>query len=744
MTEAFFTFYNQLRKKQLTTNQLIQEYIRFMYTMSSHFSCGFFGFLEGGNYFPSCIQPEGRTDSNALTSVCNECSIIDPLVLPLITNDVHVDIYELPDVILGTSLDYRLFPYVVYSNYLKLEQHISDLIDNIPHTFILFNITYNNFIIANICLFSTHNLTELEKDLEFYRFFKNNLEALLNEHFLKDELSAQQRMTDIARNIVNSKRYYSYDKSIVLGRLLNLAFELLEEPDYGSALLYENGEWHYVNAVGHDIDVLSKIRIPEEMYNHSTEFWSNFQEVAQNIYYIENILDIKATNLSNQFLDTLLQVKNISLPIRQTIQLHLSVNEVFIGIISLDIKENSHSSFTRKTINILSQLHYLGQFLLTYSSLAITTQSFEELTDLMSRLIVPSSTTSNDTFLPLFLKLLVRRLVEADYASAYIVDSDGIHFLAAVGHNLEALQALPLKAEHFVNPHDIPKNSSSLQYANDYRDNASVSIVLFNDLIKNAKSYMPEDIYHAFTVASRSIKDGLIAEALLEDGVYMNISVDIATESEMNFSKESIKLFTTLINLGFSFISNQYYITKYKDLNNELSQTVLKRTQALQNTNRKLREIAKKDSLTGLLNHKNIILQLTKLVSSKRVFSIFLFDIDHFKIVNDLFGHQVGDMVLLKISQMIKQDKSLICGRYGGEEFLVLFPDMELTQAIEYCQTLLYKIESYEFIKGHVVTVSGGVVSHRSGTATELIQVADSYLYQAKNTGRNRIEHGFC
>lgn len=741
MTEAYFAFYNQLREKNLNSNQLIEQYINFMYSMDSHFTCGFLGLLEGGNYLPRCVNTTDTTVSQHRD--CLDCSDLDPLIIPLITNDVHEEIYALEDVIIDSQLEYEHFPYIVFSDYQKLDIQIKKLNQDQQNTFVLFNLRYNHFIIATLCLFTTLPKSECDHYLEFYRFLKNNLESLITEYYLHDELAAQQRMTDTARNIVNSKRYYSYDKSIVLARLLDLAFELLEEPDYGSALLYENGEWHYVHAIGHDIDALSKIRIPEEMYNHSTEFWANYQEVAQHIYYIENILDIKTTNVSTQFKETLDIVKKVSLPIRQTIQLHLSVNDVFVGIISLDIKENSLSSFTRKTINILSQLHYLGQFLLTYSSLAITTQSFEELTDLLSRMIIPS-TISSDTFLPLFLKLLVRRLVEADYASAYIVDSEGIHFLAAVGHNLEGLQSINLQAEHFANPHDLSKTNTLIQRVNDSQENPTISIVLFTDLIKNAKSLMPEDVYASFTSVSRPIKDGLIAEARLEDGVYMNISVDIAIESDSNFSKESIQLFTTLINLGFSFISNQYYITKYQDLNKDLSQTVLKRTQALENTNRKLRDIASKDSLTGLLNHKHIIAQLTKLVVSKKTFSVFLFDIDHFKIVNDLFGHQIGDMVLLKISHLLKQDKSIICGRYGGEEFLILLPDIELSDAVVYCQDLLIKIENYEFIRGHTVTISGGVVGHHLGTATEIIQVADAYLYQAKNSGRNRIEHGYC
>lgn len=740
MTNSYFSFYNQLRKRDYTIHQLIERYINFMYSMNDDFTCGFYGILEGGNFIPSCVKAM-NTDLDAHKgSICEE---IQQLHIPLITNDVHQDIYDLSDVVFGTENLNEQFPYIGFTNFQKLDNLLANAFSNQPHNYVLFNLVYNDFVIATLCLFSQKSVEDLQLDLEFFQFIRNNLETLINERLLQEDILTNRRITETASSIVNSKRYYSYDKSLVLGRLLDLAFELLDEPDYGSALLFENGSWTYVHAIGHDIDLLKKIQLPEEMHRFSSDFWSNYQEVAQNIYFIENILETKETGTTLNHSDSLNKIKQVSMPIKQTIQLHLSLNDALIGIISLDKKDSSTTSFTRKTIKVLTQLHYLGQFLLTYSSLAITTQSFEEITDLVARMIVPDTITK-DTFLSLFLKLLVRRLYEVDYASAYIVDSEGIHFLASVGHDLEGLQQIPFKPDHFINPHDysLPKNLD-IDYNSNY-DNSNISISLLTDLMKNAENVMPDDIYKQFNLVSRSIKDGLIAEAALEEGVYMNISVDIASDSDANFSKDSIKLFTTLINLGFSFISNQYYITKYQTLNKDLSNTVQKRTQALEETNRKLRDIAKKDSLTGLLNHKYIIAKLTKMIAYKKPLSLFLFDIDYFKVVNDLYGHQVGDSVLLKISQLLNKEKKIIPGRYGGEEFLIILPNMDLPEAVSYCQGLLKTIESTDLVKGHTITVSGGVATYKKGTSTELIQVADAYLYNAKNSGRNRIEYGYC
>jgi len=739
MTHAYFDFFNQLRHSNLSVNQFIESYMKFMLSINDDFSCGFFGILDGGNFVPTSVSSNHHDTSIPSTA----CAPLNQLSLPLLTNDVHQEIYGLDDVIISDAPLNEQFPYIGYSNFQKLDRLIEQAHSNRTHNYVLFNLCYDDYIVACVCLFTSLSLDYLNKNIDFYRFIKNNLELLVNECYLKEDLKASKHINDTARSILDSKRYLSYDKSLVLARLLDLAFELLDEPDYGSALLFENSSWTFVHAIGHDIDRLSKLHLPEELHRFSSEFWTNYQEVGQNIYFIENILETKDSDLSTIHSSTFTQIKEISKPIKQTLQLHLYINNTLIGIISLDKKADSTSSFTHKTINILNQLHYLGQFLLAYSSLALTTHSFEEITDLISRMIV-TNTLKQDTFLPLFLKLLVNRLFEVDYASAYIVDSDGVHFLAAVGHDLEGLQKPPLKPHHFVNLHDNRIPLSIIEHLNLPNENSAISIALLTDLMKSAEPLMPEDLYNEFLNASRSIKDGLIAEALLEEGVYMNISVDIANGNELTFSKESIKLFTTLINLGFSFISNQYYINKYQTLNSDLAHTVQKRTKALKDSNRKLRDIAKKDSLTGLLNHKYIIARLTKLIAYNKPLSIFLFDIDHFKIVNDLYGHQVGDVVLLKISQLIQLEKKIIAGRYGGEEFLLLMPEMSLKEATLYCQNLLQRIELAPLIKGHTITISGGVVTHKKGTSTEIIQAADAYLYKAKNSGRNRIESGYC
>ncbi len=161
---------------------------------------------------------------------------------------------------------------------------------------------------------------------------------------------------------------------------------------------------------------------------------------------------------------------------------------------------------------------------------------------------------------------------------------------------------------------------------------------------------------------------------------------------------------------------------------------------------KEIEKMAVTDSLTGLYNHKYICDQIYNLAGSpdrdKIRFSIMLLDIDHFKSVNDTYGHQMGDIVLTAISDQLEEDfpSKAVCGRYGGEEFLVVFPDKNLIMLLK-----LQKVSEKEYIKrkfgesGFSITVSAGVAEFKGENGTDLIKKADDYLYKAKKNGRNKV-----
>jgi diguanylate cyclase (GGDEF)-like protein len=165
-----------------------------------------------------------------------------------------------------------------------------------------------------------------------------------------------------------------------------------------------------------------------------------------------------------------------------------------------------------------------------------------------------------------------------------------------------------------------------------------------------------------------------------------------------------------------------------------------------------LRTAATYDFLTGLLNRGEIVACLEReLVRAKRETSdvgIILTDIDHFKKVNDSFGHSVGDSVLKEVAGRLKSDLRVYdgAGRYGGEEFLLILATCDLATTVRRAEEIgrLVSATGVPSPKGIVpVTISPGVTSagrNRTASVESLLNEADVALYRAKQNGRNRVE----
>ncbi len=152
---------------------------------------------------------------------------------------------------------------------------------------------------------------------------------------------------------------------------------------------------------------------------------------------------------------------------------------------------------------------------------------------------------------------------------------------------------------------------------------------------------------------------------------------------------------------------------------------------------------ASHDGLTGILNRRASLDRLERLVAARSPLALAICDIDHFKKVNDVYGHPTGDDVLRGLAVLLKEacGPDGFAGRLGGEEFLVLFPAGG-GEAPSLCEALRVRIAESPFKtrSGPVsVTVSFGVALAREGGAESLLGVADRALYQAKREGRNRV-----
>jgi len=120
---------------------------------------------------------------------------------------------------------------------------------------------------------------------------------------------------------------------------------------------------------------------------------------------------------------------------------------------------------------------------------------------------------------------------------------------------------------------------------------------------------------------------------------------------------------------------------------------------------------------------------------------VLLLDIDHFKKINDTYGHQQGDLVLAQVAATLNRSvrEIDIVGRYGGEEFLIIFPNTNVKEAHNAAERIRKEVEKMVFPEGIAVTISGGVAECQAENVLELVEKADKQLYRAKNAGRNKI-----
>ncbi len=172
----------------------------------------------------------------------------------------------------------------------------------------------------------------------------------------------------------------------------------------------------------------------------------------------------------------------------------------------------------------------------------------------------------------------------------------------------------------------------------------------------------------------------------------------------------------------------------------------------LRRSNRLLLELAQTDPLTRLCNRRSLTEmlenELNRCQRNATPCSLIMADIDHFKQVNDQYGHQAGDDVLVTVADLLREQLRPydLAARYGGEEFCLVLPETSLTQAEEVAERIRKRVENYTF-KGATadlhLTISLGVATlsgESEQSENKLIRLADEALYLAKNNGRNRVE----
>ncbi len=182
-------------------------------------------------------------------------------------------------------------------------------------------------------------------------------------------------------------------------------------------------------------------------------------------------------------------------------------------------------------------------------------------------------------------------------------------------------------------------------------------------------------------------------------------------------------------------------------LQERLRETVVE-TEQLRGELEEHRRAALVDPLTGLLNRRAMDAHFDELLVQRRAFALLMVDIDHFKAINDTYGHALGDAVIRNVADAIRNcirggDHAV---RYGGEEFLVMLPDTPLDGASKVAEAIRARIHGLRLVRRRdhfqldPFTVSVGVTAWQAGDSADgMLQRADSALYASKNSGRNRV-----
>lgn len=190
----------------------------------------------------------------------------------------------------------------------------------------------------------------------------------------------------------------------------------------------------------------------------------------------------------------------------------------------------------------------------------------------------------------------------------------------------------------------------------------------------------------------------------------------------------------TVVSAALVFIVYMYERSLYRFHTSELK------------SKQRLENLSRIDELTQLFNRRalneRLVEEFEKFYRHKNPFSITILDIDNFKNINDTYGHHIGDIVLKEISKTLSIElrKTEVLGRWGGEEFIILFPNTTADIAVKASEKIRKIIEAYAFTEVGTVTSSFGVAQYMDSTSIEeLLAQADQALYEAKHTGKNKV-----
>lgn len=239
--------------------------------------------------------------------------------------------------------------------------------------------------------------------------------------------------------------------------------------------------------------------------------------------------------------------------------------------------------------------------------------------------------------------------------------------------------------------------------------------------------------------ARQIVAVSLYALLVYAAAIAASLDLDVHARPEMEIGYAAV--IVTML-MGCMFLSLRLY---------DLRKRLRKQRQDLADALEENRELASKDALTGLLNRRHMLellhLEQRRCLRGVRTMLLAQMDIDHFKEINDSYGHRVGDMALQNFADQVRQSirSSDVFSRWGGEEFVLLLSDSDVSGALHTLNRVRLAVQScaIEGAEGMCMTVSIGLAQHIPGESVELtLDRADKALYSAKRAGRNQVVLG--
>jgi len=281
---------------------------------------------------------------------------------------------------------------------------------------------------------------------------------------------------------------------------------------------------------------------------------------------------------------------------------------------------------------------------------------------------------------------------------------------------------------------------------------AKMSILLEeNEELKDRVKELEFELEDMRALNANVVEHSSTIEDVLEE------KIEELTNRKPNIVPEYTKQEELRTKLSIEIEKNEHYKFQNENLHKQIEQlrllyvSTMDHSSTLENElNDKYREASRlsiTDSLTGIYNRegiqKNWDIEIERILRQGGTLSLLMFDIDYFKDVNDNFGHDIGDIILIKIVQIFINGirKGDIFARWGGDEFLIVFPGMLLSGLEILAERLREKVEITRYPGPEKVTCSFGMTEYNENESFEdIVKRVDLALYQAKRNGRNRIE----